>query len=51
MGDWRVAKKRFGAALDADRGLSPIPCAQLLFERSMAETFSELDAVLPAGND
>jgi tetratricopeptide (TPR) repeat protein len=32
MDEWRAAETRYVAALDADNGVSPIPCAQLLFE-------------------
>ena len=54
-----AAEHRYAAALDADDGVSPLPCAQLLFEWGVgamrhgelvrAETiFAELDAILPA---
>jgi tetratricopeptide (TPR) repeat protein len=58
MDRWAAAEDRYTAALDADAGLSPIPCAQLLFEWGVsamrrgdldrADTiFAELDAILP----
>ena len=58
MGEWRAAEERYAAALDADEGLSPIPCAQLMFEWGVSamrrreleraeEIFSELGAILP----
>ena len=59
MGEWAAAEDRYAAALDADEGVSPIPCAQLLFEWGVSamrrgdldraeEIFAELDAILPA---
>jgi tetratricopeptide (TPR) repeat protein len=59
MGRWTAAENSYAAALDADNGVSPLPCSQLLFEWGVsamrrgdldrAETiFSELDAILPA---
>jgi tetratricopeptide (TPR) repeat protein len=59
MGEWIEAEICYGAALDADHGISPLPCGQLLFEWGVsamrrgdldrAETiFAELDAILPA---
>jgi tetratricopeptide (TPR) repeat protein len=58
MGQWAQAEDRYAAALAADEGISPIPCAQLLFEWGVnamrggnldraEEIFSELDALLP----
>lgn len=58
MGEWVLAEHCYAAALTADEGTSPIPCAQLLFEWGVSamrsghldraeEIFSELDAVLP----
>jgi tetratricopeptide (TPR) repeat protein len=59
MDQWTAAEACYAAALDADDGVSPIPCAQLLFqwgvsvmrrgdlERAEA-IFTELDAILPA---
>jgi tetratricopeptide (TPR) repeat protein len=58
MGRWAAADDRYAAALDADEGLSPIPCGQLLFEWGVSAMrrgdldraeaiFAELDAVLP----
>lgn len=59
MDEWQAAEARYTAALDADDGISPIPCAQLLFEWGVSamrrgnldraeEIFSELDVILPA---
>jgi tetratricopeptide (TPR) repeat protein len=59
IGEWAAAENRYAAALDADYGISPLPCSQLLFEWGVsamrrgelnrAETiFGELDAILPA---
>jgi tetratricopeptide (TPR) repeat protein len=59
MDDWGAAEARYAAALDADEGISPIPCTQLLFEWGVnamrrgdldrAEaSFAQLDAILPA---
>jgi tetratricopeptide (TPR) repeat protein len=59
MGEWLAAEGRYVSALDADLGVSPIPCGQLLFEWGVnamrrgeldrAETiFGELAAILPA---
>jgi tetratricopeptide (TPR) repeat protein len=58
MGQWSAAENCFAAAVDADEGISPIPCGQLLFEWGVcamrrgdlirAEAiFVELDAILP----
>ena len=58
MGEWRAAENRYTAALDADHGVSPFPCAQLLFEWGVGamrrgdldraeERFAELEAILP----
>ncbi|WP_280155023.1 tetratricopeptide repeat protein [Piscinibacter sp. XHJ-5] len=58
MGEWVLAEDCYAAALAADDGISPIPCAQLLFEWGVSamrgghlnraeEIFSHLDAVLP----
>jgi tetratricopeptide (TPR) repeat protein len=58
MGSWSAAEAAYRAALDADTGVSPLPCGQLLFEwavgamrRSELERaeaiFAELDAILP----
>lgn len=58
MGEWVQAEDGYAAALAADEGISPIPCAQLLFEWGVSamraghleraeEIFSRLDAVLP----
>jgi hypothetical protein len=58
-GLWAGAETYYDAALDADNGVSPIPCAQLLFEWGVSamrrgdleraeEIFSELDTILPA---
>ena len=59
MDRWANAESCYVAALDADTGVSPLPCGQLLFEWGVglmrrgdldrAETvFAELDEVLPA---
>ena len=58
MGEWPAAEKSYAAALDADENVSPIPCAQLLFEWAVSamrrreleraeEIFSDLEAILP----
>jgi tetratricopeptide (TPR) repeat protein len=58
MDEWAAAEARYAAALDADNGVSPIPCAELLFEWGVnamrrgdlgrAEAIlAELDAILP----
>ncbi|HTN48032.1 MAG TPA: hypothetical protein VMK32_01225 [Burkholderiaceae bacterium] len=58
MGEWVVAEDCYAAALAADDGTSPIPCAQLLFEWGVSamrgghldraeEILCVLDAVLP----
>ena len=53
MGQWAIAETCYAAAIDADKGTSPIPCGQLLsamrggdLDRA-EEMFIELDAVLP----
>ena len=59
MGDWAAAENCYAAALDADDGVSPLPCGQLLFEWGVSAMrrgdldraeaiFAELDAILPA---
>jgi tetratricopeptide (TPR) repeat protein len=59
MGQWEEAESCYSAALDADTGVSPFPCAQLLFEWGVSAMrrgeleraeaiLSELDAILPA---
>jgi tetratricopeptide (TPR) repeat protein len=59
IGDWTAAENRYAAALDADSGMSPLPCSQLLFEWGVnamrrgdldcaEKIFVELDAILPA---
>jgi tetratricopeptide (TPR) repeat protein len=59
MDEWDAAEIRYSAALDTDDGVSPIPCAQLLFEWGVnamrrgrlehaEQIFAELDMVLPA---
>ena len=59
MGQWPAAETSFAAALDADNGVSPLPCSQLLFEWGVSVMrrrdldraemiFFELDAILPA---
>jgi tetratricopeptide (TPR) repeat protein len=58
MDQWAAAESFYAAALDADTGVSPLPCGQLLFEWGVsamrrgeldrAETaLVELDAILP----
>ena len=55
---WAAAETCYAAALDADNGVSPLPCGQLLFEWGVSamrrgeleraeEIFVELDAILP----
>jgi tetratricopeptide (TPR) repeat protein len=59
MGQWAAAEKHYATALAADEGISPIPCAQALFEWGVnamrrgdldrAEAIlSQLNAILPA---
>lgn len=59
MGRWRAAESSYAAALEADTGLSPLPCSQLLFEWGVSAMrrgdldraeliFCELNAILPA---
>ena len=59
MDRWVAAESCYAAALDADNGVSPFPCGQLLFEWAVnamrhgdlerAEAiFVQLDAILPA---
>jgi tetratricopeptide (TPR) repeat protein len=56
---WDAADKMYAAALDADNSVSPLPCAQLLFEWGVSAMrrgdldraeaiFIELQSVLPA---
>ena len=58
MDRWEAAEAFYAAALDADNGVSPLPCGQLLFEWGVSamrrggldraeEIFVELDAILP----
>ncbi|MBV9174563.1 MAG: tetratricopeptide repeat protein [Chloroflexi bacterium] len=58
MDDWAAAETCYAAALDADTGVSPFPCGQLLFEWGVSatrrrdldraeEVFAELGAILP----
>jgi len=58
MDEWSAAEASYAAALDADEGVSPFPCAQLLFEWGVnamrrgdldrAEAvFTDLQAILP----
>jgi tetratricopeptide (TPR) repeat protein len=58
MGEWVKAQECYAAALAADEGVSPIPCAQLLFEWGVStmrcgdlnraeEILLDLDAILP----
>ena len=59
MNQWAAAEDYYAAALDADTGVSPLPCGQLLFEWGVSamrrgnlqraeEILAELDAILPA---
>ena len=59
MDQWAAAETCYAAAIDADNGVSPLPCGQLLFEWGVSamrrgdleraeEMFVELDAILPA---
>jgi tetratricopeptide (TPR) repeat protein len=59
MDHWAAAENCYAAALAADEGVSPIPCAQLLFEWGVSAMrhgaldraegiFAELDEILPA---
>ena len=59
MEQWAAAERLYAVALDADDGVSPVPCAQLLFEWGVnamrrdeldraEEIFLELEAILPA---
>lgn len=58
MDQWPAAANTYAAAVDADTGVSPLPCGQLLFEWGVSAMrrgeldraealFAELDAVLP----
>jgi tetratricopeptide (TPR) repeat protein len=59
MGRWRAAETSYTEALEADDGLSPVPCSQLLFEWGVSAMrqgdleraeliLAQLDAILPA---
>jgi tetratricopeptide (TPR) repeat protein len=59
MNRWMAAEASYAAALNADSGVSPLPCSQLLFEWGVSAMrrgdqdrakaiFVELDAILPA---
>jgi tetratricopeptide (TPR) repeat protein len=59
MGDWAAAEVKYAAALEADSGVSPIPCSQLLFEWGVSAmrrhdydraeaVLAELNELLPA---
>ena len=59
MGQWVAAETSYAAALDADNGVSPLPCSQVLFEWGVSAMrrgeldraeaiFVELEAILPA---
>jgi tetratricopeptide (TPR) repeat protein len=59
MDQWAAAEDHYAAALDADDGISPFPCGQLLFEWGVSAVrrgnldraevmFTELGAILPA---
>ena len=58
MGRWGAAEALYAEALDADDGVSPLPCAQLLFEWGVGamrrgdlvraeEVFVQLGSILP----
>ena len=58
MDQWAAAETCYAAALDADDGVSPLPCGQLLFEWGVSAMrrgeldraeaiLAELDAILP----
>ena len=58
MDQWAAAEATYAAALDADMGISPLACGQLLFEWAVSAMrrgeldraealFAELDALLP----
>jgi tetratricopeptide (TPR) repeat protein len=58
MDDWQAAEAGYAAAVEADQGVSPFPCAELLFEWSVqatrrgdlqraAEVLTELERILP----
>ena len=59
MDRWAAAETSYAAALEADSGVSPLPCGQLLFEWGVSAMrrgeldraealFRELDTILPA---
>ena len=59
MDRWTAAETSYATALDADKGVSPLPCGQLLFEWGVSAMrrgdldraeaiLVELDAILPA---
>ena len=59
MGQWTRAEELYAQAVNADDGVSPLPCAQLLFEWGVGamrhgeleraeEIFVQLEAILPA---
>ena len=59
VGRWTAAETSYTAAFDADKGVSPLPCSQLLFEWGVSAMrrgdldraeaiLVELDAILPA---
>ena len=58
MDEWATAERCYATALEADDGVSPLPCGQLLFEWGVStmrrgdlaraeEILAELDAILP----
>ena len=58
MGRWRAAESNYAMALEADDGVSPLPCSQLLFEWGVSAMrqgdleraeliFVELERILP----
>ena len=55
MGDWATAEATYAQALESDGGISPIPCAQLLFEWGVSamrrHDYERAEAVLAELND
>jgi tetratricopeptide (TPR) repeat protein len=55
MAQWVAAETSYAAALDADNGVSPLPCSQVLFEWGVSgdldraeAIFVQLETILPA---
>ena len=59
MDEWTLAETCYSAAAEADDGVSPLPCGQLLFEWGVSamrrgdldradEIFAELESIVPA---